>query len=441
MSALYPRGSLALDSRYYLERTSIEQPAYTEIQKPGALVRIKAPREMGKTSLLLRVLDFAQKQGYHAVSLNLEQVDDAILNDLNRFLRWLSVSVTRQLGLVPCLDDYWDEDVGSKVSCSLYFRSNLLQQIDRPLVLAIDEVNYLFEHPHVAKDVLPLFRSWHEEARWLPIWQKLRLVIAHSTEIYVPLQLTQSPFNVGLPIELNSFDFSQVKDLSLRYDLELQSSQLETLVRLLGGHPSLVHLAIYHLSIGDVSFKQLIATASTSSGIYTHHLRRHAAILQKQPDLAQALKSVMESPTPIKLDPIQAYKLNSMGLIDLVGDQATRGCELYHQYFASTSIAAPVSNLRRKRGVILSDRGMQRLQEARLEAEYRESRGQRFTLEQLNERTGLSVDTLMKVQSRESKVDKQTLKIYFQSFDLNLTEADFYYPIDEDAPPDNLSGD
>lgn len=441
MSAPYPSGSLSLDSPYYLERPTIEQPAFTEIQKPGALVRVKAPREMGKTSLLLRLLDFAQQQGYHTVSLNLEQVDDAILNDLNRFLRWLSASVTRQLGLVPCLDDYWDEDIGSKVSCTLYFRGYLLEQIDRPLVLAIDEVNYLFEHPQVAKDVLPLFRSWYEEAKRLPIWQKLRLVVAHSTEIYVPLQLTQSPFNVGLPIEIDTFNLEQVKELARRYQLEWSSPQPETLIELLGGHPALVHLAIYHLSKGDTSFPQLIETAPTSSGIYAHHLQRHGAILQEQSDLAQALAMVMESSVPVRLDPIQAYKLNSLGLIHLVGDKATGGCELYRRYFAPTASPTPVSSPRRKRGVMLSNQGLEKLQEARMEAEYQENQGQRFTLEQLSERTGLSVDTLMKVQARESKVDKQTLKIYFQAFDLKLAADDFYYPNAEDAPAAGLPSD
>ncbi|MBD2329773.1 AAA-like domain-containing protein [Alkalinema sp. FACHB-956] len=436
MSASYPSGSLALDSPYYLERPTIEQPAYAEIQKPGSLIRIKAPREMGKTSLLLRLLEFAHQQSYHTVSLNLEQVDDAILNDLNRFLRWLCASVTRQLGLVPCLDDYWDEDIGSKVSCTLYFRGYLLEQIQKPLVLAIDEVNYLFEHPQVAKDVLPLFRSWFEEAKRLPVWQKLRLVVVHSTEIYVPLQITQSPFNVGCPIELQPFDLAQVKALAQRYQLDWLPQHPESLIALSGGHPALVHLAIYHLSCGQLTFQQFMETAATSSGIYNNHLQRHAAVLQEQPDLAQALISVMTSSAPLKLDPMQAYKLHSLGLINLVGDRATQGCELYRRYFAPSALAAPIPSSRRKRGVILTTHGLEKLQKEKREVEEQENRGQRLTLEQLSERTGLSVDTLMKVQAREGKVDKQTLKIYFQSFGLTLSANDFEFPPSEEPGGD-----
>ncbi|BAZ33094.1 TPR repeat-containing protein [Cylindrospermum sp. NIES-4074] len=335
-SPCYPSGAVPLDSPFYIERTAIEKQVDEEIRKPGALVRIKAPREMGKTSLLLRTLDYATHQGYRTVSLNLEQVDDVILNDLNRFLRWLCANVTRQLQLEPRLEDYWDEDIGSKISCSLYFRNHLLKQIDTPLVLALDEVNYIFEHPHVAKDVLPLFRSWYEEAKREPIWQKLRLIIVHSTEIYVPLQLKQSPFNVGLPIELSSFSLEQVQQLAQCYGLNWTDGQEATeLMAMVEGHPALVHMAIYHLSRGEMTFAQFLDTAATSKGIYSSHLQRHQAILQEQPDLAKALDSVINAQQPISLDSLMTYKLSSMGLIKQLKDKVIPSCELYRRYFTS----------------------------------------------------------------------------------------------------------
>lgn len=329
----YPSGSVPLDSPFYIERAPLETRVYQEIRKPGALVRVKAPREMGKTSLLLRSLDYASCQGYRTVSLNLEQIDQVILSDLNRFLRWLCANVSYQLALEPRLDDYWDEDIGSKVSCSLYLRGYVLEKIDSPIVLALDEVNELFEHPQVAKDFLPLLRSWYEEAKRLPIWQKLRLIVVHSTEIYVPLQLSQSPFNVGVPIQLTSFSLNQVIHLAQRYRLDWKDNEAKQLMDLIGGHPSLVHVALYHLSRGDITLEKLLKTAPTSSGIYTHHLQRHWATLQEQPALASALNTVMNAAEPVPLEPIIAYKLSSMGLIKLNENQAMPNCQLYRQYF------------------------------------------------------------------------------------------------------------
>ncbi|MBW4632308.1 MAG: AAA-like domain-containing protein [Iphinoe sp. HA4291-MV1] len=333
-SPCYPSGSVPLDSPFYLERSFLEKQVYQEIGKPGALIRIKAPREMGKTSLLLRILDYANRQSYHTISLNLEQVERAILSDLNQLLRWFCANIARQLQRQPMLDEYWDEDLGSKISCTLYFQEYLLESINTPLVLALDEVNYIFEHPQIAKDFLPLLRSWYEEAKRLPIWQKLRLLVVHSTDIYVPLELNQSPFNVGLPIQLDSFSQEEVQQLAQRYGLNWTDGEgARQLMAMVGGHPALVHLALYHLGRKEITLSQLLETAPTTSGIYSHHLQRHWATLQKQPELAQAFDTVLNANEAVPLDPILNHKLSSMGLIKLSGAQAIAGCELYRRFF------------------------------------------------------------------------------------------------------------
>jgi hypothetical protein len=42
---------------FTFERSPLEAQVYEEARKPGALVRIKAPKEMGKTSMVMRILD------------------------------------------------------------------------------------------------------------------------------------------------------------------------------------------------------------------------------------------------------------------------------------------------------------------------------------------------------------------------------------------------
>ncbi|WP_249103672.1 AAA-like domain-containing protein [Argonema galeatum] len=58
-------------------------------------------------------------------------------------------------------------------------------------------------------------RFWHEEARRENVWQSVRLVLVHSTEVYVSLSINQSPFNVGLTIKLPQFTSQQVQDLAV----------------------------------------------------------------------------------------------------------------------------------------------------------------------------------------------------------------------------------
>jgi hypothetical protein len=331
----YPNGAVPLGSPFYLERT-FQAQIDQELRKPGALVRIKAPREMGKTSLLLRVLDSAKSVGYKTVILNLSQVDEAILSDLNQFLRCLCTNVARQLQLKPMLDEYWDEDLGSKISCTAYFQDYILEKISTPLILAFDEMNHIFEHPQIAKDFLPLLRSWYEEAKTLLIWQKLRLIVVHSTEIYIHLQLNQSPFNVGLPIQLNAFSQVEVQQLARCYEIDWDDGvEMRQLMDLVGGHPALVNIAFYHLSRGDITLDQLLKTAPTTTGVYHHHLQRHWVNLEAQPELLLALHSVVNANEPISLELIIAYKLSSMGLVKQSSNKVIPNCELYRQFFSA----------------------------------------------------------------------------------------------------------
>ncbi|MEG4802775.1 AAA-like domain-containing protein [Microcoleus sp. ARI1-B5] len=346
----FPGGPIPLDSRFYIDRSPAEARACAEISKPGSLIRIKAPRKMGKSSLMLRIIHAAVDRGYRTVTVDFQQADAAVFASLDKFLRWLCVNVARQLKLEPNLDEFWDEDMGSKVSCSLYFENYLLEQIDSPLVLVLNEVNRVFERANIAREFLPLLRFWYEQARQSETWQKLRIAVIHSTEIYIALSLNQSPFNVGLPIKLSEFTAEQVQDLARRHGLNWSDSYpVEQLMKMVGGHPYLVHLALYHLAIllqnrlsvgddaweelGRAELEELLKAAPTQSGIYSDYLRNQSIAIQQQPELASAFQQVLDVKNSIHLEPLMAYQLDSMGLVKLEGNNCSLSCELYRLYF------------------------------------------------------------------------------------------------------------
>ncbi|MUH00536.1 hypothetical protein F7734_53015 [Scytonema sp. UIC 10036] len=329
----FPSGPVALNSKFYIERPPIESLAYEEVTKPGSITRIRAPWKMGKTSLMLRILAHAEAQKYQTVTIDFQQAGKILFSDIDKFFRWFATYISRKLQLEPNLDEYWDEDMGSKVSCSIYFESYILDSIKSCLVLGLNEVNRVFEYPEVAEEFFSLLRSWYEQASTTKIWQNLRLVLTYSTEIYIPLQIHQSPFNVGLPLKLPSLTPEQVMILSQRYGLEWANSQNKQLMGMVGGHPYLVQLAFYYMCQRELMLKQLLQEAPTESGIYNDHLRRLLAILQSEPALENAYKQVLASEHPLKLISLLAYKLDSLGLIYMNGDFVTHSCELYRLYF------------------------------------------------------------------------------------------------------------
>ena len=101
----------------------------------------------------------------------------------------------------------------------------------------LDEVDQVFQHPEIATDFFGLLRAWHERSKNEPTWQQLRMVIVHSQEVYIPLNMNQSPFNVGLPIELPEFTPAQVEELVQRHGLDWTAVDVEQLLGVVDGHP------------------------------------------------------------------------------------------------------------------------------------------------------------------------------------------------------------
>ncbi|MEA5462527.1 AAA-like domain-containing protein [Leptothoe sp. PORK10 BA2] len=332
-----PGGSVPLKSGLYVDRPPIEVDCFTEIEQPGSLIRIKAPRQMGKTSLMARILNHGRELGYATVPVSFQRADSRVFNDLDLLLKWLCTQVGRRLKKLKDLEDYW-MGFGSKDKCIAYFEECLLEDLEQPLILALDEVDMVFPHAEVADDFFGLLRSWYESARYgdfgSELWEKVRLVVVHSTEAYVPLNINQSPFNVGKNVELEEFSAEQVQDLAQRYGLSASASQTEALMALVGGHPYLIRKALYHLRRDDLSINALTETVATEAGIYSDHLRRHLYVLQDYPQLAEAFRQVVTKRRPVDIDAESAFKLESMGLVILSGNQAAPLCEIYREYFS-----------------------------------------------------------------------------------------------------------
>lgn len=330
-----PEGQVPLNSPFYMERPPIEADCYHAIIRPYALIRIKAPRQMGKSSLMTRVLHHAEQQGYRTAALSFQQADNARLADLDKFLQWFCAGVTRKLKLpTHKVADLWDDFLGSKDNSSEYFEKELLAEFTTPLVLGLDDVDRIFEYQEIASDFFGLLRTWHEQSKNNDIWKKLRLVIVHSKEVYIPLNINQSPFNVGTAVELSEFTLAQVQELAQRHQLDWTDAQCEQLMNIVGGHPYLIREALYQIAHDKMTLAQLLKKAPTEEGPYAEHLRRHLRNLEQDEQLRAAIKKVVAEKKPIEIGSTEAFKLHSMGLIKLQGDAVMPLCHLYRDYFS-----------------------------------------------------------------------------------------------------------
>lgn len=334
----FPGSPLPFQSPWYISRPPLEDIAYRTLQQPGSLIRIKGAWSTGKTSLINQLLGRAQQDSMLVALVDIRQADASTFESFDGFCRWFCWSVSQQLHLNLNVDEAWFAGAGSKLSCTIFMQDQVLNRLAVPVVVVIDTLHYLAEYPTIASHFLAMLRSWYEQARNRLEWGQLRLLIAYAAELDLPLQAQQSPFNVGLPIDLPLFTTDQVKDLVKRHRLanrEINEAEVKRLVAQVGGHPYLLQLAFYWLQSGQITLEQVVDQAATDEGIYREYLHRLWAVLQQSPPLQAAWQEVLAADQPVTVEASLARRLEAIGLVQLEGGRAKASSPLCQAYFTA----------------------------------------------------------------------------------------------------------
>jgi len=330
-----PEGTMRPRSPFYIERQE-DRIALEAIKEHGVTITIKAPRQMGKSSLLMRIIEAALTGDKRVAFLDFQLFDAEALADPDIFFRRFCIWLTQELKLPNRVADYWQQPLGNTQRCALYVGDYLLPRLEaQPLLLAMDEVDRVFESPF-RSDFFGMLRNWHNR-RVHPTdrtWQQLDLALVTSTEPYQLIEnLNQSPFNVGEVIDLPDFAAEQVAELNRRHNSPLKPARLGQLMVLLGGHPYLTRRALYLVASGRLPDSNLFDLATADRGPFGDHLRHHAFRLHGRPALIEGLRQVIdENSCP---DERVFFRLRGAGLVrrPADGQQVYPRCQLYADFF------------------------------------------------------------------------------------------------------------
>jgi hypothetical protein len=328
-----PGGAVPLHSEFYVERAS-DKELRNALIRYDSIVLLKGARQMGKTSMLARGLQFARERGARVALTDFQKFNATNLESVGPFYLSLAESLADQLELGVLPSDTWDERRGPNVNFERFVRREVLAKLNAPLVWGLDEVDRLFTTAF-GSEVFGLFRSWHNERALDPSgpWAGLSLCIAYATEAHLFItDMNQSPFNVGTRLALDDFTLAKVSELNQRYGSPLKDpTELDGFFRLMGGHPFLTRRGLHELANRRIGFDVFSNQAANDDGIYGEHLRRILVLLAKDPVLTEVVRSVLRGqacPTPESF-----YRLRSAGVI--TGNSMTDckpRCELYATY-------------------------------------------------------------------------------------------------------------
>lgn len=326
-----PTGVVSSDSPLYIKR---EADTYTAAaaEHEAETIIVKAPRQMGKSSLLVSYLAACREAGKKTVFLDFASMfTDEEMADYPAFLTVLAQEIWEQLGQAP-----------QAVPCSLRSQREMIKYLDRALlctvdgaaVIAFDETDRVLGRTYQS-DFFSMLRFWHNQRAASVNWAKLGLAIAISTEPYLFIKdVMRSPFNVGLNVELRLLNEAECQRLNRLYRARLSKTQLGQLMQLLNGHPHLTHLAFYALTGPNaMGFTDLLRKAAERNGPFGAHLRALEYRLADEVGqrLQTTMRQVVNDGKTLSRDDF--YRLHGAGLVREVGAHIVPTNQLYARFF------------------------------------------------------------------------------------------------------------
>lgn len=328
-------GAVAPTSPFYIPREA-DALATRLIKQGGVTLGIRGARQTGKSSLLASIIAQAREAGKQVGYINFQSsfgTED--FADAGAFYKRFFATLSEDLGLDDHTDkdNAWNARRANNQNGTRYLTQYLLRQIHQPLVLALDEVDLLYE-ADFCSDFFAMLRGWHNDRASRPALRDLDIVLVASTEVNAFIKNPyQSPFNVVTSLYLRDFDATQVGRLNTLHNNCLGPDALQQLHALLNGHPYLVRQALYCVATGQHDAESLFACAlrTDATGPFADHLRHYESILDERDDLWQGFKQVLHYQTRPHM-PVH-YALIALGLTHETAQGAAPRNALYADFF------------------------------------------------------------------------------------------------------------
>lgn len=222
----------------------------------GEFCYVLTPRQMGKSSLLVRTRERLIAGGRRVASLDLTTVgaQQGSNTDAGQWYFALALLIHEELGLSFPLRPWWkeQEDVPALLRLTQFFR-RAAEDLPCRAAIFLDEIETVARLPF-SDDFFAAIRACYNERANKPVLKNITFVFAGVT---TPPQLIRdpkrTPFNIGRPIELADFTLEQAMPLARLLDADpaRQRALIERVLYWTDGHPYLTQMVCRNLGLGN----------------------------------------------------------------------------------------------------------------------------------------------------------------------------------------------
>ncbi|MGD1805583.1 AAA-like domain-containing protein [Dapis sp. BLCC M126] len=239
-------GSLSKNASTYVTRQADTQ-LYQALNR-GEFCYVLNCRQMGKSSLLVRVYHQLKQQGFECATIDMTNIGSqnttcqqwyqGIIADL-----WLSLKLSRKLSF----QTWWSSlsEISDVQKLSLFIEEVILVQFPTEnICIFIDEIDSILSLNFTVDDFFALIRYCYNQRAINPEYNRLNFAIFG---VATPADLIQdrkrTPFNIGTAIELHNFTIEEIEPLAASLLLEENQGKrlLKEILSWTGGQPFLTN--------------------------------------------------------------------------------------------------------------------------------------------------------------------------------------------------------
>lgn len=237
-------GTLPKDFPAYVERDADEK-LYQHILA-GEFCYVLSARQMGKSSLRVRVMDRLEQRDYVCASIDLTSIGSHNPSAESWYYTFLH-QLSKQMGMNAQLKDWWEAhaNISPVTRVGEFFEQIVLKAICQNIVIFIDEIDTILsldKEKFSTDDFFASIRGFFNARTDNPDYSRLNFVILG---VATPNDLVndpdRTPFNIGVPIPLNNFTYTDALPLleGLKHIRVNHQNLLKTILYWTGGQPLL----------------------------------------------------------------------------------------------------------------------------------------------------------------------------------------------------------
>jgi WD40 repeat protein len=232
-------GTVQANKKLYLNRQADQQ--LLELCRAGTFTYVLAPRQLGKSSLMMRTARRLTEQGIRTVIIDLTQLGTQLTAEA-WYLGLLAI-IEDQLLLESNVVAWWKThaDLGITQRLTRFFEEVLLKEVTAPIVIFVDEIDTTLSLSFT-DDFFASIRYFYQVRVRLEEFQRLSFVlIGVATPGDLIQDPTRTPFNIGQRLDMTDFTLEEALPLADGLNLSPEAAQqvLGWVLGWTGGHPYL----------------------------------------------------------------------------------------------------------------------------------------------------------------------------------------------------------